>query len=142
MSLLTKSECLSTSLRNLETFPPPVSETDQKFVEKLSENVGKINIRRRSLPGAINPSEEEVKKRKSKIPVNIELRKKILEGKKDLQKHEEKKEKTFMEGEKELWQSGDWRDHVKDLNASFSKLPPINRGKKIVEGRGQSFVVE
>ena len=46
-----------------------------------------------------------------------------------------------MEGEKELWETGDWRDHVKDLNCSFSKLPPINRGKKIA-GRGQAFVVE
>ena len=71
----------------------------------------------------------------------ILLRKKILEGKADLQKHEEKKEKVFMEGEKELWETGDWRDHVKDLNGSFSKLPPINRGKKIA-GKGQAFVVE
>ena len=46
-----------------------------------------------------------------------------------------------MEGEKELWETGDWRDHVKDLNGSFSKLPPINRGKKIA-GKGQAFVVE
>jgi hypothetical protein len=31
---------------------------------------------------------------------------------------------------------------VKDLNASFSKLPPISREKKRVEGKGESFVVD
>ena len=94
-------------MRNLEIFPPPVSETHQKFIEKLAENVEKIKLRRRSLPGELTPSGDEAKKSKTKISVNSGLRKKILEGKKDLQKHEEKKEKTFMEGEKELWQSGD-----------------------------------
>ena len=29
---------------------------------------------------------------------------------------------VMSSGEKELWESGDWRDHVKDLNASFSKV--------------------
>ena len=144
MALLTKTgnDGLSSSMRNLELFPPPVSETDQKFVEGLSKSVAKMKVRRISLPGAINTSEESLKKRKSKIPVNNELRKKILEGKKDLEKHEEKKEKVFMEGEKSLWETGDWREHVKDLNCSFSKLPPINRGNKIVQGKGQAFVVE
>ena len=31
-------------------------------------------------------------------------------------------QKVMSHGEKELWESGDWRDHVKDLNASFSKV--------------------
>ena len=33
-------------------------------------------------------------------------------------------QKVMSHGEKELWESGDWRDHVKDLNASFSKVIP------------------
>ena len=33
--------------------------------------------------------------------------------------------KVMSHGEKELWESGDWRDHVKDLNASFSKVITI-----------------
>ena len=100
----TSNKVLSNSLRNLETFPPPVSETDQKFVESLAKNVSKIKVRRKSLPGSINDSENG-HNRKSKIPVNNELRRKILEGKKDLQKHEEKKEKVLMEGEKERWET-------------------------------------
>ena len=34
-------------------------------------------------------------------------------------------QKVMSHGEKELWESGDWRDHVKDLNASFSKVITI-----------------
>ena len=101
----TSNDVLSNSLRNLETFPPPVSETDQKFVESLARNVVKIKVRRRSLPGSLNDSDENAHNKKSKIPVNNELRRKILEGKKDLQKHEEKKEKVLMEGEKERWET-------------------------------------
>ena len=44
-------------------------------------------------------------------------------------------------GEKELWESGDWRENIKDLNASFSKLPPICKENKVA-GNGQAFVVE
>ena len=89
MSLLTKSrnDCQSSSLINLETFPPPVSETDQKFVEKLSENVGKIKLSRRYLSGPINTSEEELKKREGKILVNSGQRTKFLERKRYLQKN-------------------------------------------------------
>ena len=63
----------------------------------------------------------------------------MRENKKEM---EEKKEKVMVEGEKELWETDDWREHVKDLNASFSKLPPISRDKKRVEGKGESFVVD
>ena len=78
------------------------------------------------------------------------------------------KNQVMSSGEKELWESGDWREHVKDLNASFSKvssrqmmiyqcfftilvqisifsyfpqLPPISKGKKR-RGRGEAFTVE
>ena len=46
-----------------------------------------------------------------------------------------------MDVEKELWESGDWRENIKDLNASFSKLPPICKENKVA-GNGQAFVVE
>jgi hypothetical protein len=29
-----------------------------------------------------------------------------------------------------------------DLNSSFSKLPPIIRGKKVKAGKGQAFIVD
>ena len=126
----------NTSLTNLESFPPPVSETDQKFVENLAKNLSKIKVRRNSLPDALHSFKEQHQSRQK-----TKLREKIIEGKRNMQEYEEKKEKMFLEGEKEMWESGDWRDHVKDLNCSFSKLPPINRGKKIA-GKGQAFVVE
>ena len=32
----------------------------------------------------------------------------------------EKSQEILMEVEKELWESGDWRENIKDLNSSFS----------------------
>ena len=46
----------------------------------------------------------------------------------------EKSEGILMEVEKELWESGDWRDNIKDLNESFSKLPPICKENKVATG--------
>ena len=53
----------------------------------------------------------------------------------------EKRHNVLMENEKELWESGDWRENIKDLNSSFSKLPPICKDNK-VDAIGQAFVVE
>ena len=48
---------------------------------------------------------------------------------------------VLMENEKELWESGDWRENIKDLNSSFSKLPPICKDNKVA-ANGQAFIVE
>lgn len=53
----------------------------------------------------------------------------------------EKSQEILMEVEKELWESGDWRENIKDLNSSFSKLPPICKDNKVAAS-GQAFVVE
>ena len=35
-----------------------------------------------------------------------------------------------------------WKNVLfQDLNSSFSKLPPISKGKKIVDGKAQAFIV-
>jgi hypothetical protein len=58
----------------------------------------------------------------------------------------------LLEGERELWHSGDWRDHVKDLNSSFSKvaprrvtpcpqLPAISKDRRR-RGRAEAFTVD
>ena len=64
--------------------------------------------------------EEENKKQRSKLV--DEVRRKKEEVRQKEKRQEKEKEKQMSEGEKELWESGDWRDHVKDLNASFSKV--------------------
>ena len=75
------------------------------------------------------------------------LRRKIEAAKKEMKETEEgsfaseKSEDILMEVEKELWESGDWRDNIKDLNASFSKLPPICKENKVATS-GQAFVVD
>ena len=72
------------------------------------------------------------------------LRRKIEEGKLEMKKLDVKKEEiALIHVEKELWESGEWRENIKDLNSSFSKLPPIqkeNRLKK--DGKSQAFVVD
>ena len=111
--------------------PPPVSVTDMKFIEEISENLKEIKKRSKYL------QLENVGNRERKS--SLQLRKTLRENKKEM---EERKEKVMVEGEKELWETDNWREHVKDLNASFSKLPPISRDKKRVEGKGESFVVD
>ena len=72
------------------------------------------------------------------------LRRKIVAAKREKRQSDENKPEEDLvlhEVEKELWQSGDWRDNIKDLNSSFSKLPPICKENRVV-GNGQSFVVD
>ena len=111
--------------------PPPVSMTDLMFIEEISENLRKIRQRRKSLQFE---TENRTHHRKS-----FDLRRSLKEDKKEMEK---KKEKVLVGGEKELWEAGSWREHIKDLNSSFSKLPPISRQKKSIEGCGESFFVD
>ena len=60
---------------------------------------------------------------------------KRLDGKKD--------EMALINVEKELWESGDWRENIKDLNSSFSKLPPIQKENRTTrDGKSQAFLVD
>ena len=52
----------------------------------------------------------------------VEVRRKKEEARQEERRQEQEKERGMRDGEKELWESGDWRGHVKDLNASFSKV--------------------
>ena len=71
------------------------------------------------------------------------LRRKIEEGKIEMKKLDDKKEDLgLMNVEKELWESGDWRENIKDLNSSFSKLPPIIKENRVKHGKSQAFVVD
>ena len=71
------------------------------------------------------------------------LRRKIEEGKIEMKKIDDKKEDlVLMNVEKELWESGDWRENIKDLNSSFSKLPPIIKENRVKPGKSQAFVVD
>ena len=55
---------------------------------------------------------------------------------------DKKEDLVLMNVEKELWESGDWRENIKDLNSSFSKLPPIIKENRVKHGKSQAFVVE
>ena len=77
-------------------------------------------------------------------PFQSGLRRKIVAGKKEKKESDNDNDRdviALMDVEKELWESGDWRENIKDLNASFSKLPPICKENKVA-GNGQAFVVE
>merc|ERR1712001_586743 len=77
-----------------------------------------------------------------KTKVNSGLRRKIVVGKIEMKKLDDKKEKedlVLMNVEKELWESGDWRENIKDLNSSFSKLPPIIKENRVKHGKSQAL---
>ena len=76
-------------------------------------------------------------------PICSGLRRKIEESKMEMKKLDDKKEDlVLMNVEKELWESGDWRENIKDLNSSFSKLPPIIKENRVKHGKSQAFVVD
>ena len=86
-------------------------------------------------------------RKRNVLPTLTGLRKKIDAAKKEKEQRrsdessDKKQEKGLMDVEKELWESGDWRVNIKDLNASFSKLPPIIKENKVANS-GQAFVVD
>ena len=73
---------------------------------------------------------------------SADLRQRKMEGKMNcLKKKEKTVENILTEEEKDLWENSSWRSQVKDLNESFSKLPPIFEGNKC-RRKGQAFVVK
>ena len=131
--------------------PPATSNTDMKLMDHLGDKRSKISLSRRPLAGPVNQTEKL--ERRSRENKGIEAKKQIRNAKSAdlrLRKSEgkmnclKKKEKTveivLTEEEKDLWENSSWRSQVKDLNESFSKLPPIFEGNKCGR-KGQAFVV-
>ena len=131
--------------RSLPGLPPPVSEIDQKVLKLLEENrVTQID----GGNGGFNINKKLGVEKEEEIYINkVEGRgKDWKEGLKKMMEEGRKAKKTedvaLVEGEVEVIQSGNWRDEIKDLGESFSRLPPINQNKKVIPGKGQSFYVE
>jgi len=129
---------LNASSRSLPS-APPVSLTDQKFIEQAVRN---IEVKKKvSLSGSSPNLSDLSKKERRKLSLRKAMQEKRMEVQEGDDQHGKIKDKVLCDVEKELWDSGDWRDQIKDLNSSFSKLPPISKGKKVVEGKGQAFII-
>ena len=131
--------------------PPPISSTDMKLLEQQVDRGKKISMARRQIAGPVKQTEQAVRKgrgrreEEEKVRRNVksgDLRQRKIEGRIDCKKKKEKTvEKVLTDEEKDLWENSSWRSQVKDLNESFSKLPPIFEGNKCVR-KGQAFVVK
>ena len=131
----------------LVVIPPGISNADIKL---LGPRKSKISLSRRPLAGPVNQTEKAIRKTSMENESNAErrgaksadLRQRKIEGKKNcLKKKEKSSEIVLTEEEKDLWENSSWRSQVKDLNESFSKLPPIFEGNKCGR-KGQAFVVK
>ena len=126
---------------------PPISSTDMKLSEQVVDRGDKITLARSPLPehgggrGREGDKGKEVEKVK-RTGKSADLKQRKIEGKmKCLKKKESKVEKVLTGEEKDLWENSTWRSQVKDLNESFSKLPPIFEGNKCGR-KGQAFIVK
>ena len=130
--------------------PPATSNTDMKLLDQLGERRSKISLSRRPLAGPVNQTEKLVRRSRESKGIEVEkqirnaksadLRQRKSEGKMNCLKKKEKTVAVLTEEEKDLWENSSWRSQVKDLNESFSKLPPIFEGNKCGR-KGQAFVV-
>ena len=121
----------------------PVSDIDLEFLSRISRTLEDIKLTKVRCEGMVPGSESnELDRPKSRYGSSKEIQTAMAEKKKNHQRKEEKREKVLLDKEKDLWENENWRDRVKDLSSSFSKLNPIDEGKKIVTGRGQAFVVD
>ena len=132
MSVTTATQYLPGSEKD---HPLLVSATDQIFLARMSSTLQDIKMTKLS-------SGEQVDRPKSRYGSSMKIQQAMAEKRMDHNKKEEKREKVLLEKEKDLWENENWRERVKDLSSSFSKLTPINEGNKIVAGRGQAFVVD
>merc|ERR1719312_800166 len=110
-----------------------VSEIDQEFLARFASTLQDIQLTKTK-----TKSGEEMTRYGSSRKVQTAME----EMKRNYVKKEERKEKVLLEKEKDLWENENWRNRMKDLNSSFTKLTPIDEGKKIIAGKGQAFVVD
>ena len=121
----------------------PVSETDKEFLERIAPTLQDIQLTKVWCHGSVaRPADDVMTRPVSRYGSSKKIQNAMAEKKRNHKKKEESKEKVLAEKEKELWETENWRDRVKDLSSSFSKLTPISEGKKIIAGRGQAFVVD
>ena len=131
--------------------PPATSNTDMKLLDDLVDRRSKISLSRRPMAGPVNQTEKLARRSRENIGMEVktqirnarsaDLRQRKIEGKQNcLKKKEKTVEIVLTEEEKDLWENSSWRSQVKDLNESFSKLPPIFEGNKCGR-KGQAFVV-
>ena len=132
---------------NLLCIAPPISSTDMKLLEQLGDRGDNISLARVALHGQgggrgrERGKGKEVEKAK-RTGKSADLKQRKIEGKINcMKKKESKVEKVLTGEEKDLWENSTWRSQVKDLNESFSKLPPIFEGNKCGR-KGQAFIVK
>uniref|UniRef100_A0A0K2V9H0 Uncharacterized protein n=1 Tax=Lepeophtheirus salmonis TaxID=72036 RepID=A0A0K2V9H0_LEPSM len=108
------------------SIPIPISITDQNILESLkgSSYDGKKS------PKGSGTLKDQIQNQRQKVRQGRERN--ILS-----------QSFTLVKSEENIFKAGDqkWRSEIKDLNESFSKLPPIPLKKK-VKSSGQSFMVE
>jgi len=94
------------------------------FLEQLAETVGIFDLRKRSLPGRVWPTETDGRRE-------------------EMRRWKEKEVRRRREGEEEkkLCKQQVWRERVKDLNDSYPVLAPIRRAGKRHRRRGGDTVV-
>ena len=134
MSVVTNSPYLE---KDTTSHTIAVSEIDQEFLARFANTLQDIQLTKtKTKSGDVIPrpasrygSSRKVQTAKEEMKMNY-IRKEV------------KKEEVLLEKEKDLWENENWRKRMKDLNSSFSKLTPIDEGKKIVAGKGQAFVVD
>ena len=112
-----------------------VSEIDQEFLARFANTLQDIQMTK-------TKAGEETPRPASRYGSSRKVQTAKEEMKMNYIKKEERKEGVLLEKEKDLWENENWRNRMKDLNSSFSKLTPIDEGKKIVAGKGQAFVVD
>ena len=114
-----------------------VSEIDQEFLARFANTLQDIQLTKTK-----TKSGEEMTRPASRYGSSRKVQTAMEEMKRNYVQKEERKEKVLLEKEKDLWENENWRKRMKDLNSSFSKLTPIDEGKKIIAGKGQAFVVD
>ena len=134
MSVVTNSPYLEkdTSSHNIA-----VSEIDQEFLARFANTLQDIQLTKTKTKAG-----EKIPRPASRYGSSRKVQTAKEEMKMNYIKKEERKEGVLLEKEKDLWENENWRNRMKDLNSSFSKLTPIDEGKKIVAGKGQAFVVD
>ena len=116
-------------------------------LDQLEERMANIQLSRRPVAGPVNKTTERIQGTKERTKVarptqSADLRRRKMEGKMSCLKKKEKTVETVLtEEEKDLWENSTWRNQIKDLNESFSKLPPIFEGNKCGR-KSRAFVVK
>ena len=135
MAAFTESNylCQTSNTTSANNTNPTVSDVDKEFLERISSTLRDIRLTR--IPN-------DAERPKSRFGSSAQIQKAMAEKKSEFTKKEDDMNQALLDKERDLWENERWRDRVKDLNSSFSKITPICQGKKIVAGKGQAFIVD